>query len=210
MNVSPKDNKAIAIVNSPVKPPESTPANAVEYTEKHTSTQKASVYTSIQTTEKQTEKHSCRECLSTGTSRERGVNPPVNISINDLDKITYPLCIRVPVSYKLKYNRLGHREKQLFKIAVLGVLEALSSNGKVSEDTVMGTMVYNININVNQAESKPTVNLNIDLDMVKDLLKEIEEMLRNYTRIAYTDNEKLRYRILSRKINMIKQLIRVN
>jgi len=178
-----------------------------ELANSQTSTQKGAVYTSIQytQTERTSSTQSCPSCTDSNQIILRN-----NIIYDDLDRITTPLCIRVPVSYKAKYMRLTHKQKQLFKLAVIGVLDSIVNGGKRVENNVIGTMVYNVNINVSKAESNPTVNVNMELDTIKDILKEMDEMLKNFYKMAYTDNEKLRYMMIRKKLSHLKQLIKVN
>jgi len=89
-----------------------------------------------------------------------------------IDRVTSTISIRIPVSYKLKYLDLDHKAKQLFKLGVIALIDALYSG---SEHIDMNPMVFNININVNEAkaESKPEINVNVDLKHIVDLINKL-------------------------------------
>ena len=89
-----------------------------------------------------------------------------------IDRVTSTISIRIPVSYKLKYLDLDHKAKQLFKLGVIALIDALYSG---SEHIDMNPMVFNININVNEAkaESKPEINVNVDLGEIVRLVAKL-------------------------------------
>ena len=129
---------------------------------------------------------------------------------SDLSNVTYPLCIRVPIIYKVKYDKLGSYKKHLFRAAVLGILDAITNNGRASQSAGGSTIVYNINVNVNSVEQQQTTNVKLDLKMIKDLLKEMDDMISKFYKLAYSDVERARYINLKRKISQLKQLMRMN
>jgi len=125
------------------------------------------VYTSIQThtpTDKNTDKKSFKTTIKT--------------SINELeriDKITSPICVRVPVSYKLKYMELDHKRKHLFKLGVMGLIDALYNEKKASTVNTYQPMIFNININYAEANNTNTVNNKVEAN-ISELVKIVQRL----------------------------------
>ena len=87
---------------------------------------------------------------------------------------TYPLCVRIPIYYYMKYSDLDRMQKKLFRDAVISLLQAFNKVKPANNQPVIVNL--NMNINQNHNEVKNT-NTNI-LQLKNELRNVLEEIYR--------------------------------
>ncbi len=138
----------------------------------------------------------------------------LEIDVTDLDRITSPLAIRIPASYKALYMKLSPAQKQVFKTGILSLLESIAKG--VPSTVQNGPIVVNMNINMNNNMASTQVENNVTFNL--NLKETLEELFKWLDRIAspvsgygkniplYVKSDAARYRakiakLLSQEVN---------
>ena len=93
-----------------------------------------------------------------------------------LETETAPLCVRVPLKYKIIYKSMNTKQKQLFKLGVIALIEAIAGARGEGEAAQHSPVIVNVNINYN--EVKPRQEVKIELSVLEELEEIIEYLKR--------------------------------
>ncbi len=151
-----------------------------------------------------------KECVFTPVYSKHSNN---NLEL-ELECETATLSIRVPIKYKLMYKKFTHQQKYVFKMGVIGLIQAVAEGA----DSVKSAPNVVLNLNLNIAKAESSAHLSSDYSALMDRIKQLKEELRevkaalNYYKNRLSDIKKQlqRLRLVLSKCDINTALIIVN
>ena len=99
-----------------------------------------------------------------------------------LETETIPFSIRIPLKYKKMYREFTHKQKYLFKLALIGLIEAVSKG----KHGTQGPVVLNINIPISLAKAEAnTMDPEVLVERINTLKfenRELKDIIRVHKR----------------------------
>jgi hypothetical protein len=96
----------------------------------------------------------------------------LKISLEDLENESVTLSVRVPLSYKTLYKKLSSKQKTIFKLGVMSLLDSIYK-GRITDGN---PVIVNMNINMNKNEANNNVNVSVNIQL-KEFLEDLYKWL---------------------------------
>jgi len=129
-----------------------------------------------------------------------------------LETETIPFSIRIPLKYKKMYREFTHKQKYLFKLALIGLIEAVSKG----KHETQGPVVLNINIPISLAKAEAnTMDPEVLVERINTLKienKELKDIIRFHKKRIHeleAENQDLRkqVKLLQKKVREMEPYV---